>query len=299
MSEKLGRLFDLYSSDLEQYAPELAGFFFCPLCLQSIPRVADLRPVVAEEHTLPEKLGGRTTTLTCKKCNNDQGSSLESHMIQRVKVEAGTLPLGIRMSVGEGEQGGELYLPRSDSDPFEIQVVDKQSDPRRLEEVERGLRDNEAIHLRGSFGYNEPRSVVALLRSAYLLMFRYFGYRYIFDPSAKPILWQIQNPLESGAALGGIMWRSPSWQISNRVCIVTNPKKLRCFSVILRLDAETDHHAGVLLPPPGEDGSEFFAMVGSKPLGILQMRSLEKERDGFLPFLETWNYHFGDEAPLT
>lgn len=50
-------------------------------------------------------------------------------------------------------------------------------------------------------------SPVALLRSAYLLMFCTFGYRYVLDASAAPVREQLHNPLVQTRVLDGVSWR--------------------------------------------------------------------------------------------
>ena len=103
MTAKLESLFRVYASDLARFAPELTDRFGCPLCYRVIGQTTDLREVVAEEHIVPRKLGGRIVTLTCRKCNSGHGSALDAHLIQRVKVETRRLPLRARMRIGEGE----------------------------------------------------------------------------------------------------------------------------------------------------------------------------------------------------
>src|SRR5437870_2406160 len=110
--ERLKRLFEFYSADLTKFAPKLKGIFGCPLCHRTIASSPKLSDVVSEVHVIPEALGGRIITLTCRKCNNEGGKDLDSHMIQRVRVEARKQPLRTRMYVGHGEQGAELHLPK-------------------------------------------------------------------------------------------------------------------------------------------------------------------------------------------
>src|SRR5437868_1137324 len=92
-------LFDRYAADLKRFAPALAEQFGCPLCLKAFPHSEPLGEVVSEEHVVPGALGGRITTLTCKRCNNEMGSKLESHLVQRVLVEARKRPLKVTYRV--------------------------------------------------------------------------------------------------------------------------------------------------------------------------------------------------------
>ena len=47
----------------------------CPLCWQET-RYEDL----SHEHVVPGSVGGTCNTLTCRPCNNEHGSSLDSHL---------------------------------------------------------------------------------------------------------------------------------------------------------------------------------------------------------------------------
>jgi hypothetical protein len=198
------------------------------------------------------------------------------------------------MRIGEGEQGAQLYLPKSDDEPFKIVGVREQSDLRKVEAAKRAMESGEKeIHLRINFGYNHLRSSVGLLRAAYLLMFRYFGYRYVLDSSARPIQWQIQHPLESTATLNGIMWRiSDPVSIKNEVTIIEQPQEFRCFLVILQLDAETKHYAAVALPPPGQDGAEFYKRLRSPSArGPRQLVVVQRPNRQFLPMVAVWEHY--------
>ena len=193
-------------------------------------------------------------------------------------------------------------MPKSDDDPFKIVGVREQSDLKKVEAAKRALQSGEKeIHMRINFGYNHLRSLVGLLRAAYLLMFRYFGYRYVLDSSARPIQWQIQHPLESTAALNGIMWRiSDPVPTKNVVTIVEQPQEFQCFLVILQLDAETKHYAGVALAPPGQDGAEFYKRLQSPSAGgprrLVVVRPPNRQ---FLPMVAVWEHYTRTTLHLT
>lgn len=257
-------LFDLYSADLSRFEPDLAGKFRCPVCFSVIPRSEPLRAVVAEEHVFSEALGGRLTTLTCRPCNNDKGGSeLESHLVQRVLVEARKRPLRVRYQMRESVMRGEMPLPASGTAPIEMKVVGKQSDPRRVAEIQellKGLQDD--IHLHLDFGYSERRTLVAVLRSAYLMMFRTFGYAYALDASATLVREQILDHTRDLGVLDGIAWRlGPPVPSDTMLTLMLEPEELRSFVVLLRLDEDTQHFAGVSLPLPGSTGEDLYARI--------------------------------------
>lgn len=296
MPTRVERLFSLYSSDLERYAPEWKGHFGCPLCYKVFKRATPLRDLIAEEHIVPQKLGGRLVTLTCRKCNNQQGSELEAHLVQRVRVETGRHAVPSRVRIGRGEFGARVHLPRKESDLLDIVRIPKQSHPKRLEAAHEELLSGQPkIYLNVNFGYNSMRSLAALVRAAYLLMFRYFGYRYVLDVSAKSVNRQIQNPFEPTGVFSGIIWRVED-QISSdfplpAVAVVSEPIEFQCFMAVLRLDGASSHYGAVTLPPPGEDGTQLFARLQSpEASGERRLTTIEPPKRGLLPLEMVWKH---------
>ena len=102
-------------------------------------------------------------------------------------------------------------MGESPSDSFRIYGIPKQSDPREINRffslLDEGVWDGQELKLRLELGYVPVRSAVALLRSAYLLMFRLFGYRYVCDRSAVVIRESISQPTIETDGLKGISWR--------------------------------------------------------------------------------------------
>jgi hypothetical protein len=293
MPSRLERLFDYHAADLHRLAPKYGEHFGCPLCCRVFKRVADLRDIVAEEHVVSRKLGGRIVTLTCRTCNSEHGTELDAHLVQRVHIEANKVPMRARVKMGTAAFGAEMFAPREPGAPIKINGIRKQSDPRQDAELERLAREGqETINLKLKFGFNANRSVVALVRSAYLLMFRTFGYRYVLDASAAVVREQLQNPTQKGPVLNGIMWRvTDPVPPGNTVAIMHTPESTRSFFVILSLDKDTGHVAGVTLPPPGSDGAELYPrLLSPEARGQKALDPLPIPKKGFLPFHQTWRY---------
>ena len=170
----------------------------CPICLRFFARTENLTKSVSIEHIVPDALGGRVTTLTCRRCNNTAGTQLDSHLVKRVRVEGRTKPILADVNFRGTKFRGEVHLPESASDSFSIYGIPKQSDPREINRffslLDEGIWDGQELKLRLELDYVPVRSAVALLRSAYLLMFRLFGYRYVCDRSAVVIRESISQP---------------------------------------------------------------------------------------------------------
>lgn len=292
MSTKLESLFSRYSRDLESCCPALRDTFVCPICLGEFPRESDLRTIVAEEHVIPQALGGRITTLTCRRCNNTAGSGLESHLVQRVLVESRKRPVNMKLEVGGAIQRGELYLPDTKDGPINLTVVPKQSDPAQEEVVRTRLEEGKTeLTIQMNLGYIPLNSMVAVVRAAYLLMFRIFAYSYVLDPSAELIRAQIQNPTTETSVIKGVIWRLPeSVQSGNQVMFMIDPPSTPCILALLQLGNEPAHVAGMMFPPPGLGNIELYLELQSaKWKGPKTFRHIQSDPKHFLPFGNSWH----------
>src|SRR5690242_11600753 len=88
------------------YRPQDSGKFLCPLCHRFFSKEAIDRKELSIEHVVPEKLGGRVTTLTCTSCNNQAGTKLDARLIDRLRFEDWTAgqsstPMTSRVEVGD------------------------------------------------------------------------------------------------------------------------------------------------------------------------------------------------------
>ena len=229
------------------------------------------------------KLGGRLTTLTCRKCNNMTGSKLESSLVQRVRLESRKLPREGRFILDGIEIGVKVWWPDSLDNPIEALTIPKQSDPREVAKLQKRLSMGNLDGVEGRFEFNlryvPLKSALALLRAAYLLMFRIYGYRYVIDKSAEIIREQLDRPDDETPVLKGISWNiagsagADKAQIPTDIGIstVTEPRELRSsFVVFLPLNKESDHVSMVVLPPFDVDGAEFYRLLeqAGNPLKI-------------------------------
>jgi hypothetical protein len=195
------------------------------------------------------------------------------------------------MDIGGAIQRGEFLAPVNPDGEFRINIVDKQSDSRKAAKAQRLLRQGvEEIRLELNFGYVPLRSVVALIRSAYLLMFRTFGYRYVFDVSAQAIRNKITEPLRETEVLKGISWRVDTQVVSDTaLAITTAPEQFRSFVAFLKLDKNPDHLAAVALPPPGVEGVGFFRNLAEAGPQRTCSLSVLPIPNGFFPFVKLWD----------
>ena len=294
--------FARYEADLLRLWPTAKRRFVCPICLKSFARTENTAKDVTIEHIVPKALAGRVTTLTCRRCNNTAGAGLDSHLVQRVQIEGRKKPILAGAEFCGTTFRGEVHLPHSADDAMKMDGFQKQSDPREIDKfgklLSEGVWDGQKLNLRLELRYVPALSFAALLRSAYLLMFRIFGYRYVFDRSAAVIRKSITDPLVETDALNGISWRvdvRPPTETG--VSIVTKPKELRSFMIFLTLDRDQDHVAAIALPPPNT-GTEFFHLLdkAEKPRRSTLSSWLSGDNEEIMPFDEVWQYAISKDA---
>ena len=301
MAPNLDTLLSRCEADLLQIWPNAKRGFVCPICLRFFARTENLTKSVSIEHIVPDALGGRVTTLTCRRCNNTAGTQLDSHLVERVRVEGRSKPILADVEFRGTKFRGEVHLPESASDSFRIYGIPIQSDPREINGffslLDEGIWHGQELKLRLERKYVPVRSAVALLRSAYLLMFRLFGYRYVCDRSAVVVRESISQPTMETDGLKGISWRvdcSPPSE--NGVSIVTQPREFRSFMVFLTLDKSQNHVSAIALPPPNA-GSEFFHTLaqGGKRKRYALSSWIAGDYKEIMPLNEVWRYVIGKD----
>jgi hypothetical protein len=187
----------------------------CPLCLRGFSREAlagreGHDPVLTLAHVIPKKLGGTICTLACKDCNNGVGTELEAVLMQRFATEdfaSGHSPINARVNTPLGDLGVEMELSPNRS-AWSMRVIDKQSDPKVVQATQSGLpkliEKQEAFRFTLTLPYPHlPRHIeAAIYQSAYLLMFRQFGYEFVSHPHFAKMRERIVNPKET-------TWKTP------------------------------------------------------------------------------------------
>jgi hypothetical protein len=142
-------------------------------------------PSLTLAHIIPSSLGGKTCTLTCTRCNNGNGGTIEPLLTERFEAEdwsQGNGQIEARMSGPFGNIGVEWEqspngsrvngVPRQsnavDLARFEDYLTQKANDPESVVEFSLSIRHR-----------HEPKRLeAAVYQSAFLLMFSHFGYEF-------------------------------------------------------------------------------------------------------------------------
>jgi len=256
-AKPIQQLFELYSENLALYIPDLKNHFCCPLCLRVFGRESlpsrGRNGSISLEHIIPGSVGGHIITLTCRQCNNQHGTDLDAHIAARFKAEdafAGRLdePLKGKISITSGEMSVDVYWGQ---DNVEMRGVAKASNPakwmRLLSEMNVASAGTE-IHLNIPLGYKAINAQLAILRMAYLLMFRQFGYGYILHPNLTEVREQINDYEADKIVSKSLISLNSRPQEYAAVTVLTVPHELRCFFVMFDLSSGIDRFIGVIMP---------------------------------------------------
>ena len=233
----------------------------CPLCWQEKGLVE-----LTVEHIIPGSVGGRAVTLTCRNCNNDQGSSHDS-LLSRFQTMTdqirghGQMP--VEMIVNDKRLAANLHWGDGHK---QFTVVPQATNPRMSEAIQSEFREGKVgdFKVQWAMAHSKAGFQRSVLRVAYLALFQLFGYAYtrhdivqvlrrrISDtsmtaPNLAPIIIHVQNDLGQ-----------PQW---NYIAIPGKINAVAFFLVIIRLKKETHSYVGVFMPVPKDGCHEFFAQM--------------------------------------
>lgn len=313
----LSTLFDTFSDNLALYKKDCRGRFMCPLCLRTFSRDR-IRTDLSKAHIIPQFLGGRDWTLTCRKCNNKVGTEIESCEKERANFNwalsgDGNETTRVRVEVPDGQ--GDLVGPvqadmraRRSGRDRRLQLYPKRrgSHPEAWELIDDILSGNPSAKgwtMKADF--RETRSAkranLTYVHAAYLLMFHQFGYEWVLDPCAEPVRRQIMSPdepiiLPLFPALSD--HQIPEGELG--ILLVTEPADWRHFLVVLPLFRGSVKRQGVWMPlfgrpyeqPPREKGVKL--QIVRVPDHHRSLRQRDSRRQGHRFILK----HFAYDAVL-
>lgn len=281
-SREIGHLFTIYSANLSMHTTDFPDAFVCPICFRVFHRSAiQSKPMQLDRaHIVPSAIGGRLKTLTCKACNSRQGHLMDRDLVARLRSQdklAGKSedPLRGKIIVGEGEVTADIYS--SAEKGIRINGLPDLSDPALSKIVQDGIDSGATkFSIKGNLGYKDVPSRVAILGSAYLMMFLYFGYGYIKYDIVKPIRQQLLDPNTETDVLKGIVkLKSRPFEMDG-VWVIQEPENLRCFMVVLGFSTKIQRFLGVIFPgfdPDSETIYDRWRSIGEDALRGMESRA--------------------------
>ncbi len=266
-SNELQYLYNLYSRNLSFHNPSYADKFMCPICLREFGRDALANQLLDRAHVVPKSMGGKLKTLTCRDCNNRHGAKLDSQLVAWVNFQDTILgksrkPIRGRVIAGKRSQPANIHFPEDNESPIKIGLIPEYSDPKMVKEIKYAFESNiDHISFTLDSTYSESLSRVAILSSAYLMMFVYFGYGYIMQSFLDRARQQLHDPDIETEVLRGI--GDLNFKVQENAVATLNDKCLgfRCFIVLLNLSRKAQRYMGVLFPGFDEDYKTLYARL--------------------------------------
>lgn len=235
-----------------------ANSLICPLCWKEVSESE-----LSKEHIVPEAVGGRVKILVCTNCNSDLGSKLDSHLAARQSVAdvfAGKKPFRTRIAAGGEQISANCFWTERGK---HFVVIRKASSPKALSRMRMGLESGTISNLEVGmeYGFNLLKSQAALLKSAYLILFKCYGYEYSRHDVVQKIRQVLSAPFQHRRTIESLVVELKSFIPPYEYQHFVIPGKIGAvefFLVVIRLQRVTTTYHGVFLPVPISGCNEFF-----------------------------------------
>lgn len=193
---------EMLSRNLENFFPELKGYFMCPTCLRKIP--LQNRDEISVAHIVPKAAGGRSRTYLCRQCNSSFGSRQDKWFGEFVRLARDSTSSILSTAI----QDGYFHIDghrvngywRADGDKnFTFYIDDRRNSPTVSKLMDQKFRGNApGIKLKVPLPIlrNERFIKVGFLTAGYLKWFAQFGYSWVLQKHLDPVRQQIQCPDE-------------------------------------------------------------------------------------------------------
>jgi hypothetical protein len=250
--------------------------YICPLCLRSpftLKSIEEPDPILTLEDIPPKSLGGTSRILTCKKCNNTFGHTLDNSVKEWLLAErfSKESPFSIIKKVqykfDDKRIKGELHFNQNKELKF---LIDEESNPYHFKDIFQFIERKDA-NLKFTFTTPSKKSYLkGMLRLAYLQSFAYFGYSFIFENNLKRIRRFFIEKENSNIPIY-ILEKNFDDDLVG-LNLITSPESLSNYLIILPLNVENKRiNKGILIPKPGIAGWNSymnFKEVNSKSITL-------------------------------
>lgn len=286
------KIFETYSKNFDLTFPGNPNVYVCPICKRGTSHAAVLNGDLTEEHIIPNKFGGRISTLTCKDCNNQKEKNLEAHLsdfIHGMDVGSGLTRKTIRGQASINSDKpvtAEIGLDKTGETPTVTLAFDEaRSNPEHVKELH--LKQEIApgtIQLSFPRYKNEAKSYAAILKIGYLLIFRHFGYQFIFTPIIDKVRQQIHSPQSHSEINFSIIKPNTPHNLEvGNIYASKLDNRIPCFLAYFKVqqDGGLVYPFGVIFPFPSDNHIGFYDFLKhegeKKTLNLSNMRKLEYE----------------------
>ena len=258
---KRQKIFEVYATNLKfledndiiNSSYSKSSSYLCPICLQSFNSINDIKNPLTLEDAPPKSLGGKSDTLTCKNCNNTCGHKIDFHLTQKLKEldSANLIPgteMKVKIKLGNDSIQGTLIAKKDGV--LEIFHSTKNNHSERLTNHMLNIKANSTITAEFLKSRVIPENLeYALLKTAYILVFKKFGYSIILEKCFEQVRQQLLNPEERIYPNG--FWFNPPYP--KKFCGVYFICNIGIESLLVLFEAKTKYTSrmfGAILPSP-------------------------------------------------
>lgn len=294
--EKREKIFEVFKDHLnflndKEFVSTERDVYLCPLDLKPHHNVYEEDPLSLEDAP-PKSLGGKAHVLTCTSCNNDRGQDIDASLANIIK-EAKIVNQALKV-IKSGSSLKKTKLPKSDQEVYvdingnrEIGKLKIDKDGNISIGVERKLPENALVNLIGSKIPKEAQ--YSLLKAAYMMLFKKYGYSLILDKSYDIVREQIKNPDKNIYPDDFSFIFQP-----DDISVIENNEKKEVYSgayfimdkglesmlVIFDIkEGEWKRKIGVILPLPINKPEDVIAKIRSKMSNDRNLLLYPKEQD--------------------
>lgn len=226
--------------------------YICPFCLKSFSE--ETVNSLSLEDAPQESLGGSKVALTCKKCNNSFGRSIDCHLVNYIEsIEVRRFPEGLQKKVtvvNPKTRTSTNALLKIESDQFKLCIPKRINNPAILKRELPQWTENSLLNLEFAEDVNKrlPKNIAAaIMKNAYVLLYAKLGYTFLVNPYYDVLREQLFNPgkdiLPEGLFHFGRIFPSDG-------IYATNDKFTRGFFVQYTLRKRQPHTCVGFIPAP-------------------------------------------------
>lgn len=257
---KRERMFDLFVNQPGHADLTEGQYFYCPLCRRGpFPRAATAGeiPLLTLAHIIPNSLGGTWTTLTCVECNNNHGRKIEADLLSQHKFTDWVYGRGsLKVRMGDKGRVGAESRRDPEARQLEFNVTTPMASP-AVQALKSRLHSAEVgQEFRITVPWFRPGWCwAAVCQSAYLLMFRWFGYDFARNPSYNFIRDQVFRPdaERTGHILELPLDVAEQFLEAKQAAVVFTREPMRAILAVMRFQSPSKRGQILAVAMPGPD----------------------------------------------
>ncbi|AIN75178.1 hypothetical protein O8E88_000472 [Flavobacterium psychrophilum] len=268
-------------------------YYICPLCRNSFTE-KDLDQALQNPLTIedvpPKKLKGKPLLLTCKKCNNINGSVYDSELGKWFKAFCaleGNGDLEFKMKI-DSSRPFNVKLTR-DIEKQQININSNNKNPYAKQNVS-NMHNNGKAEVNYIFDFGDDKKINdGLLRFSYLYAFYFFGYSYIFSAGGKYLNDYIS--FNKNTELKPLVISENLDNYEQGIYKISFPLNITSFLVVFTFGSEIKKNVGIIIPSPKIEHLNNFKSINRQKIGPLKFQKILKQEINNRPFVcyEVWN----------